>query len=237
MIIGGIISAGHGERLKKAFPNKPKPLVEVAGRPLLARTVDEFKRAGIKKIIIIFRKDITGACKELLKEEFKDISFEIISRDTKSSFESFISLFEKVKNDKDKLLITTVDSIFKKGALKDFLIQADKMAKDEALFLGTTRFIDDEKPLYVTIGQNGKIVAIGKEKTKNVTCGVYFVPAKLIKNQSYESFSALREFLAHLHSKKVPFYSIELDQVIDVDRPEDLKFAEKILLNPEKNLL
>ncbi len=236
MITGGIIAAGHGERFKKAFPNIPKPLIEVAGRALLLRTVDEFKRAGIKKITIIFRKDITRPCTKLLKDEFKDINFEIISKDTKSSCESLISLFEKTDNN-DKLLITTVDSIFKNGALKKFLTKANRLAVKEAIFLGVTSFIDDEKPLYVSIDSEDKITAIGKETTNKVTCGVYLMPSRLIKGEDHKEFSALRKFLAHLHSKKVPFYSIDLGQVIDVDRPEDLQFAEKVLTNTEKNLL
>lgn len=47
-----ILAAGLGTRLRSLTKNKPKALVEVAGRPMLARVMDRLIEADISKIII-----------------------------------------------------------------------------------------------------------------------------------------------------------------------------------------
>ena len=45
-MIGGIIAAGLGERLVARGIATPKPLIEIGGRPLIARTIDALCGAG-----------------------------------------------------------------------------------------------------------------------------------------------------------------------------------------------
>lgn len=47
-----ILAAGRGTRLLNNTDNRPKCLVEVAGRPILSRMLNELERQGIKDIII-----------------------------------------------------------------------------------------------------------------------------------------------------------------------------------------
>ena len=49
-----IFAAGLGTRLKPLTDTMPKALVPVAGKPLLAHVVEKLKKAGCKKIVIIF---------------------------------------------------------------------------------------------------------------------------------------------------------------------------------------
>ncbi len=232
-IIGGIIAAGHGSRFKKAGLTTPKPLIEVNKKALLERTVDEFRIAGIESIRIIFRTAICERCSEFLKENFQDMDFEIICKDTETSCQSFLSLLSGLSEDKG-ILITTVDSIFGRGSLKKFLNEIKK--KKDFLFLGTTTFIDDEKPLYCEIREDGQINSLGNKVTDTVTCGAYYVPGKLIKKIKETEFPALRSFLSYILTL-TPAFSVDLGKVIDVDRPEDLELANKILFQREKNLL
>ena len=46
-----IVAGGRGERLRPLTDNKPKPMVEVAGKPILLHTVELLKDAGIKEYI------------------------------------------------------------------------------------------------------------------------------------------------------------------------------------------
>ena len=48
-----IVAAGLGSRLSPHTDNKPKGLIEIAGIPLLERTVSFFERTGIGPIILI----------------------------------------------------------------------------------------------------------------------------------------------------------------------------------------
>ncbi len=232
-VIGGIIAAGHGSRFKKAGLSMPKPLIEVNKRALLARTVDEFKIAGIKKIRIIFRAQLCERCSNFLHENFQEVNFEINCKDTETSCQSFLVLLSGLDQD-EGILITTVDSIFERGSLKKFLDEIKR--KKDFLLLGTTAFIDDEKPLYCELKENGQILSLGKKITDTVTCGAYYIPGRLVKKIRETGFPALRSFLSYALTL-TPAFSVDLGKVIDVDRPEDLKLANKILAQREKNLL
>lgn len=47
-----IFAAGYGSRLKPWTDAHPKALVEVGGKPMLARVIDKMRRAGIGRIIV-----------------------------------------------------------------------------------------------------------------------------------------------------------------------------------------
>ncbi len=47
-----ILAAGHGKRMRPLTDHLPKPLLEVAGKPLIVWHIENLKHAGIKDIII-----------------------------------------------------------------------------------------------------------------------------------------------------------------------------------------
>ncbi len=229
MVEGGIIAAGHGSRLKKSGFVVPKPLLKINGTELIGRTVTEFKKAGIRNIRVIFRKKICNQCSEYLTTAFPECRFHILCKDTESSAESFLTLLQEA-NGSGRLLLTTVDSIFVPGALGAFMAKAIKMPKDNVI-LGVTRYVDDEKPLFVSFDDkaNNKIRAIGGTDGDAVTCGVYLIPQNMRKLRQEMAYPALRAFLSHLFHKGIGFWGVDMGKVIDVDRPEDIKEAEKFL--------
>ncbi|MBI2334877.1 nucleotidyltransferase family protein [Candidatus Daviesbacteria bacterium] len=46
-----ILAGGKGERLRPFTNDRPKPMVEVAGKPILAYQLDQLKKAGIKEVV------------------------------------------------------------------------------------------------------------------------------------------------------------------------------------------
>jgi NDP-sugar pyrophosphorylase family protein len=63
-----VLAGGKAERLGAAAQGRPKSLVEVAGRPLLAYQVALLKRAGVRRVIVSCAKDegelFTGALQD-----------------------------------------------------------------------------------------------------------------------------------------------------------------------------
>ncbi len=241
-MIGAIIAAGRGTRLCQSGITVPKQMVKIGGVPLIGRQVAEFERAGIRKVHIILNSSVFGLCTAYLKEAFAGMAIHAFSKDTKSSAESFIEVLKEVLKragqeaaDHEQVLVSTVDSIYAPGTLGRFRGQVEEMGEEQALFLGITSHVDDEKPLYCRLGQGGRVMELGGGlKEGPVTCGLYCLPASWAQAASGRSFSALRQFLAGLIHDGRPAYGIDVGKVIDVDRPEDIEAAEKFLIHLEE---
>lgn len=64
---GVIIAGGRGERLRCVTKNIPKPMVKIAGHPLLLRQIEALKRNGIREIYIL-----TGHLGHVIRRYFGD---------------------------------------------------------------------------------------------------------------------------------------------------------------------
>jgi UDP-N-acetylglucosamine diphosphorylase / glucose-1-phosphate thymidylyltransferase / UDP-N-acetylgalactosamine diphosphorylase / glucosamine-1-phosphate N-acetyltransferase / galactosamine-1-phosphate N-acetyltransferase len=62
-----ILAAGKGKRLRPITATRPKPLIPIAGKPLLEHTILSLKEAGISSILLI-----VGYKEDMIKEYFKD---------------------------------------------------------------------------------------------------------------------------------------------------------------------
>lgn len=229
---GGIIAAGSGSRLQQQSISQPKPLIKIGDKTLVGWTVSHFIEAGIQDLVIIFNENIAKTCITHLNEYYPNVKFEFIVKTTQSSFESFYEVSSRLKN--DPFVISTVDSIFHPNSFREF-VNFFKTLPDPSVVLGTTSFIDDEKPLYVSMDQNNRIHAIDLAKTSVVTCGIYGFYPKSIAYAQNQSFAALRKFLKFIVNTPIPVFGHMIEKSIDVDRPEDIIEAEK-LITQWKNL-
>ena len=62
-----ILVAGEGKRLRPITSSRPKPMIPIAGKPLLEHTIIALKNVGIEHVLLI-----VGYKEELVKEYFKD---------------------------------------------------------------------------------------------------------------------------------------------------------------------
>jgi bifunctional UDP-N-acetylglucosamine pyrophosphorylase/glucosamine-1-phosphate N-acetyltransferase len=62
-----LLAAGEGKRLRPITSTRPKPLIPIAGKPLLEHTILGLKEAGINEILLI-----VGYKEQLIKEYFGD---------------------------------------------------------------------------------------------------------------------------------------------------------------------
>jgi NDP-sugar pyrophosphorylase family protein len=85
---GGIIAAGEGRRLRRDGWTVPKPLVPVAGVPLIVSVIRNFAAAGIPSLAIIVNEQ-EGDCVTAVRARFPHLDVEFIVKTTASSFESF----------------------------------------------------------------------------------------------------------------------------------------------------
>jgi glucose-1-phosphate thymidylyltransferase len=62
-----ILAAGEGKRLKKYFPDLPKPLISVKNRPLISYTLDKIITSGLKEIYVVINSEHEQKFKQILK--------------------------------------------------------------------------------------------------------------------------------------------------------------------------
>ena len=94
---------------------------------------------------------------------------------------------------------------------------------------------DDEKPLLVSIGPgSSRVTGIGAGAggASLATAGIYSVRASVLREAEQareDGLSALREFLGRLHDRGYRLAAVPVAGGIDVDRPADVRAAEKFL--------
>ena len=99
-----------------------------------------------------------------------------------------------------------------------------------ATVLAVTRYVHDEKPLWVNLARHGRVSAIGGSRGDAVTAGIYVFPEKVRTLGIPPTLGRLREFLAWLAREDHPIEAVEIKKVVDVDRVEDVAAAEEMAL-------
>jgi NDP-sugar pyrophosphorylase family protein len=223
----GIIAAGLGERLRQGGVTQPKPLVAVAGRPLIDYGLGALAAAGVQEIACIINAESQGI-ETHCRQQWPELRFEFVRRTTPSSLESLFALSPLLRG--ARFVLLTVDAIFAPSVLHDFLAAAENHGDAHGV-LAVSAFVDDEKPLWTRLAPGGRITAFGPEAKDSglVTAGFYvFEPIIFteIAAARRARCGALRDFLAYLLAREYHLYGEGVAQTIDVDRPEDIRVAE-----------
>ncbi len=220
---GGIIAAGEGSRLRAAGVTLPKPLVAVAGRPLLHHVLENFRTAGITRISIIFNA-ASPACEAWLNANAGDLDIDLVVRTTASSFESFRIVAGRLAG--ARAVISTVDAWIPNNGFARFAAAAAALPAD-AWGLGVTERVDDEKPLWVDQdAASGRVTALGGPSGTAVTAGLYALPAAASFPEGAE-FGRLRDYLRWVVESGRPVIGLPVPDVVDVDRTSDIAAAER----------
>src|SRR5258708_35657407 len=94
-IQGGIIAAGHGTRLRADGYRVSKPMVPVAGGPLIDLTLERFRAAGVRRLTIVIN-DTSDDCRQWLYDHAADFDLVFIVRTTPSSYASFHAVADRL---------------------------------------------------------------------------------------------------------------------------------------------
>lgn len=228
----GIIAAGDGTRLQSYAPGTPKPLVPVAGQPLIYWTVSSLKAAGIRSITLLHNSR-GKAIPEYLTKQFKDIEWNFLQQDTQSSWETFRIVASQLAKSHPEFIMSTADALAGSEDVARFCFESDGAVRSGCQgSLALTSFVEDEKPLWADCGASNRITAMGPEAVdrKYVTCGLYGMTRELAQTfPPAKEYDSLRKFwIASIHEKR-RILGIPLSKTVDVDRPEDIPTAEDFI--------
>ncbi len=222
IVAGGVIAAGEGSRLQALGPSKP--LVPVAGMPLVERVLSNFVAAGVRRVSIIFNAE-QEECAAFVEERFPDLVKTVVLRTTPHSWESFRTIL--AVSPPGRLLVTTVDTLCAAEDFVAFVREAEQAAEDETV-LAVTPLVADEKPLWVCRDASDRVREIGGAAGDAVTAGLYVISERARRLEPPATLGRLREYLSWLCAAGEPIRAVSIARAVDVDRPEDVRLAESL---------
>jgi NDP-sugar pyrophosphorylase family protein len=225
-LTGGIIAAGLGSRLRRDGFAVAKPLVPVAGVPLIAGVIENFLAAGIRSLRIIVNEE-EGDCVDWVNRRFPALDVEWIVKTTASSLESFIAVAGARAS--GRMLVSTVDAWCRAADFARFAAAACRRPA-EASVLAVTPLVADENPLWVDLDGDGRVTALGGGSGRLVTAGMYLVSGRVRQTPPPSGLGRLREYLTWLWRSGEPFCGEVVETVVDVDRAQDVALAEALAL-------
>jgi NDP-sugar pyrophosphorylase family protein len=225
-LAGGIIAAGEGSRLRQSGFAMPKPMVPIAGVPLIESVIRHFRAARIGPLAIIVNEQ-ERPCVDWVRHRFPDLEVEFIVKTTASSLESFGEVIRCHPG--GRMLVSTVDAWCVEADFVRFVEAAVRRPAD-ATVLAVTPLVADEKPLRVVMAPDGRVKALGGDAGDLVTAGMYLVPETVRELTPPPGLGRLREFLSWLVRSGAPVFGEAIEQVVDVDRAEDVALAETLAL-------
>ncbi len=235
----GVIAAGDGLRLKEEGVREPKPLIRVLGKTLLERVLTitgKYKFDSCSLIINEKFRDEIGKSKIL--QSFSNLNINYIFKSTPSSLHSFHELTPFLSGDSFCLMM--IDSIFAESEFAGFIENARNEKSADGL-IAVTDFVDDEKPLWVSIGRDGRIQAFRSSQEDGsgyVTGGIYFFKRGIIEHTGIalaKNIFRLRNFLQYLIEEGKQMKAFTFGKIVDIDHERDIAEAEKFLIQTEKN--
>jgi NDP-sugar pyrophosphorylase family protein len=230
----GIIAAGWGTRLGGG----PKALTRIGGRVLIDYVIEGLVDAGVTGMTCIVN-EASGAVCEHVTRAWPSLEADWIVRTTPSSMHSFFAVLERLAGQGETgCLVTTVDSVCRPGTTREFARGAARLGA--ALALGVTSFVDDEKPLYAVPrgtaepGRPFEVSALSSARGASpyVTAGFYWASPAILSERDdalKAGYTALRQFLGAVVSAGHSAWGIPLAPVVDVDRPEDVQAAARLV--------
>lgn len=230
-----IIAAGKGSRMVSEGEILPKPLVKIAGVPMIKRLIDSFIRCKATAISIIINEEMNEV-RDYLHSIELSIPLDVIIKSTDGSLLSFYEISSKLKE--GKFCLSTVDAIFDEVEFVKY-IEAFEKDNDVDGYMAVTSFIDDEIPLYIDVDENNYITKFSDESWEGVRIisgGIYALGAKSI-NVLHEcirnGITDMRDYQRELVKAGLKLQAYEFDKIVDVDHVNDITTANEFIIEME----
>lgn len=236
-----IIAAGDGSRLAQEGVTEPKPLVKVRGERLIDRLIRIFMGSNATEIVVICNEQMSDVASHLkmIQDEGLNglhVPLRFVIKSTPSSMHSFYELRHFLRD--EPFILTTVDTIFDESEFHDYVLSfQDKTAQGTDALMGVTDYIDDEKPLYVSVDNvmciNG-YYDTPQADSRFISAGIYGLTASsldILEACIEKGESRMRNFQRALVAANLRIEAFPLTKVFDIDHIEDIRKADEGVKN------
>lgn len=231
----GIIAAGEGSRLRQEGVELPKPLVNIDGKPMIRRLIDIFTDCGAESIAVIVNEQMTEVADYLRSiAPTLPVRLDMIVKTTPSSMHSFYHLSGLLRG-RGRFIVTTVDTIFRSKDFAGYVRAYEEAAPHVDGMMAVTPWVDDEKPLWVEMGADSRILAFCDSRTDAtgfVSGGIYGLSDKCIDVLGgclERGVQRMRNYQRELLAAGLDIRGYSIEKIVDVDHAGDIATAEKFL--------
>ncbi|HDZ4962728.1 TPA: glycosyltransferase family 2 protein [Campylobacter jejuni] len=231
--------AGLGSRFVRAGFDKPKPFIDVLGKPMIIRVLENLKYKDAKYILIA-RKEHLIKEKNLVDEIKNNFNAEFIGIGKLTEGTACTVLYaRKYINNNTPLMIANSDQIVDIN-IADFIDDSLNRSLDGSILT----FIDKEKnPKWSFVKLNNDLVVEVKEKeaiSEFATVGIYFfnkgkIFVESVIDMIIENDRVNNEFYtcpvynyAIKSGAKIGIYNIDFSKMHGIGTPEDLEIFKAI---------
>lgn len=229
--------AGAGSRFAKAGYKKPKPFIDVLGKPMICHVLDNLDMPYAKFILLARKEHYDNEPETIqwIKNNY-NVEFVLIDKLTEGAACTVLHAHRLINNDVP-LLIANSDQIVDMN-ITDYINDSNVRNLDGSVLCFQD---DDTKWSYAKIDDNGYIVEI-KEKvviSEHATVGIYyFAKGKFFVENAIDMFVRNERvnnefYVAPVYNYaidkggKFGIYSIDVNQMHGTGTPEDLdKYIE-----------
>jgi glucose-1-phosphate thymidylyltransferase len=103
--------AGAGTRLRPHTYTQPKPLIPVAGKPIISFIVDKMRDAGLTEFVFVIGY-LGDRIRDYIEETYPDLSIEFVYQEHREGSGHAVWSAREVIEDEEELLIAFGDTIF-----------------------------------------------------------------------------------------------------------------------------
>ena len=228
--------AGEGSRFVKSGYQKPKPFIDVDGKPMIVRVLENLDYPDARYILIA-RKEHMEKEKELVEQIEKEFNAIVIPIDKLTEGTACTVLYaRKYINNNEPLLIANSDQIVDMD-IADFIDDCSDNKLDGSILTFVDEF-KDPKWSFAKIDKNNLVTKV-KEKvviSEYATVGIYlfskgeyFVNSTIdmiIENERVngEFYTCPTYNYAIKENAKIGIYNIDFKQMHGIGTPDDLNY-------------
>ena len=232
-----LLAAGSGNRLQPLTDSIPKCLIEINGRPILERLIDNLCDNGFKRLVIVVGY-MHHCIRRLVNEYAGDLTIEFITNPLYQTTNNIYSLWLARNKIQELFLLVESDLVFESSQLEG-LLYPNKIAisRMQPWMNGTTITIDSLNRVQAFgMGGNG-YTEITRYKTVNIYSLSDSTWRKVVERlELHISSGKVNEYYEVVFKEMIADGSLSMDGVFfdperwyEIDTPADLANAERIL--------
>ena len=203
-----ILAAGAARRLRPLTDNTPKCLLEVGGKSLLQRTIDNITSNGITDFVFV-----TGYLNQMIEDHVRaknpGINCEFLHNADFENNNNSYSLWMTRSAVKDSILLLDSDILFDRGIISELL----KSGKENALAVNSSHEPDEEQ-MKVVVDSSGTVKQIGKHIPLGSSAGES-IGIELFSPYFVNELYAILNRKIILENNVNEFYETSFQEVID----------------------